>query len=313
MEQLKLGLLDFGRRKTKYSSMGKILDVVEYGKEADATGFSRLWLAEHHNYSSSDAWSSPQMLLPLFLSETENINVGMAGVLLNYYSSYEVAMNFKMLANLFPGRVDLGFAAGTPPLNISQLLAQNNFESRPDTIPLKMEQLFEFFHQEDLVAEQQKITIPPFKGLVPEMFMLSNSFNKIDTAVKLRLNISKSIFHREDSLFYQKENINRYKETFYEAHGYLPFVSIAFTGVCAASEAIAKKLASSSGYKNFHNGIIGTPKIFEEKLKSHQENFGVDEFIFHDATAINELRIESLHALSEVFKLNQKKIVSHEI
>ncbi|AZQ63746.1 LLM class flavin-dependent oxidoreductase [Flammeovirga pectinis] len=89
MEQkIKIGLLDFGIRKTDYSSMGKILDVMEYAEHADRLGFSRIWLTEHHNYSSSDAWSSPQMLLPLILNNTDQINVGVAGVLLNYYSSY---------------------------------------------------------------------------------------------------------------------------------------------------------------------------------------------------------------------------------
>ncbi|MBB6462252.1 LLM class flavin-dependent oxidoreductase [Flammeovirga kamogawensis] len=97
MEQkIKLGLLDFGIRKTDYSSTGKILDVMEYAEYADRLGFSRIWLTEHHNYSSSNAWSSPQMLLLLILNNTDQINVSVAGVLLNYYSSYEVALNLDV-------------------------------------------------------------------------------------------------------------------------------------------------------------------------------------------------------------------------
>lgn len=310
---IKLGLLDFGTRKTKYSSMGKVLEVMEYAKEADSLGFTRFWLSEHHNFSSSEAWSSPQMILPLILNETDEIHVGMAGVLLNYYSSYEVAMNFKMLANLFPQRVDLGFAAGTPPLRVSQWLSQQNFKERPNTIANKVTELYRFFHEEESVAHEFKVTVPPYKGLVPEMFMLSNSFNRIEEAVEKRLHISKSIFHREDSLFYQRDNIYKYQEAFHKAHGQLPQVSVAFTGVCADTEMEARKLAAESGYRNFHNGIIGTPEMFLEVLHEHSRNFAVDEFIFHDATAVNEKRIESLYALSAAFSLNHEKLISHEV
>ena len=140
-KKIRIGLLDFGVRKTEYSSMGKVLDVLDYAENADSLGFSKFWLTEHHNYSSDDAWSSPQMLLPIILYNTDRINVGMAGVLINYYSSYEVAMNFKLLANLFPKRVDLGFANGSPPMEVAQLLAQQKFSKRPDSVPLKMKEI----------------------------------------------------------------------------------------------------------------------------------------------------------------------------
>lgn len=313
MEQIKIGLLEFGKRDTEYSSMGKVLEVIDYAKQADELGFSRFWLAEHHNYSSSEAWSSPQVLLPILLGETEQINVGMAGVLINYYSSYETAVNFKMLENLYPTRVNLGFAAGTPPLKISQLLCQNDFKDRPDSINTKIKEIYEFFYKEDEIAEREKIAIPPFKGRAPEMFMLSNSFNKIDKAIELRLNISKSIFHRSDSLIYQKDEVNQYKERFYQKHGIVPSVSIAFTGTCALTEKRANEIARNSGYKNFFNAIVGTPSQFMDRLSEYQELFGVDEFIFHDVAVSNYDRIIGLQSLSEIFNLNKNKIVSYEI
>ncbi|OAB79896.1 LLM class flavin-dependent oxidoreductase [Cochleicola gelatinilyticus] len=311
--KISLGLLDFGKRNTEYSSMGKVLDVIDYAIAADKLGFSRFWLAEHHNFSSSEAWSSPQMLLPMLLCETERINIGMAGVLINYYSSYEIATNFKMLENLFPSRVDLGFAAGTPPLKISQLLSQQDFEKKPDTVERKMKEIHDFFYAEDMVAERDKIIIPPYRGRVPEMFLLSSSFNKVDKALSSKLNISKSIFHKKESMNYQKEEVLRYKSEFRNRYGYTPKASVAFTGICAPSEKEAQKLASMSGYKNFHNAILGPASKFQDVLLEHQENFGVDEFIFHDANPLNSERINGLESLSEKLILSNHKKVNHEV
>ncbi|MDG3582876.1 LLM class flavin-dependent oxidoreductase [Galbibacter pacificus] len=313
MKKIQLGLLDFGKRKSEYSSMGKVLDVIDYAIEADQLGFSRFWLSEHHNFSREEAWSSPQMLLPLILSETQRINVGMAGVLLNYYSSYSTATNFKMLANLFPSRVDLGFAAGTPPMKISQLLCQNKFDERPNTLPTKLQEISDFYHAEDEIAKNDHIIIPPFKGRVPQLYMLSNSFNKTEEALKLKLNISKSIFHNKFSLVYQKDTIQQYREKFYNRYGDFPKVSIAFTGVCAETEQKAKNIAKESGYKNFFNAIIGTPEMFYEQLKEHQYNFDVDEFIFHDCDPLNSRRIDTLKKLSHTFNLTKEKSLYNEI
>lgn len=312
-KNITLGLLDFGARTTEYSSIGKVLDVIDYAIAADKLGFSRFWLAEHHNFSSSEAWSNPQMLLPILLGETNKINIGMAGVLINYYSSYEIAMNFKMLENLFPTRVDLGFAAGTPPLKISQLLRQESFENRPDTVAEKIKEIHEFFHKEELVAERDKIIIPPYKGRIPEMFLLSSSFNKVDQALELKLNISKSIFHKKESMNYQKEEVLKYKSEFKDRYGYNPKVSVAFTGVCASNEGDANKLANASGFKFFHNGIIGPASKFQDILLEHQENFGVDEFIFQDANPLNAERIKGLEFLSEAFSLTNQKQLYYEV
>lgn len=300
---IRLGLLDFGQRSNSVSSLGKILDVMDYANEADDLGFSRFWLAEHHNYSNSEAWSNPLVLIPLLLHNTERINIGISGILINYYSSYQIAMHFKLLSNLFPNRVDLGLANGTPPLNIINLLTDKiNAETTENTIARKVKEMYEFFNNELYIAENDKVVIPPFKGSVPDVYLLGSSFSFLNVSLDYKFNFSKSIFHDRKSFVSQKDEVLRFKDEFYRKYEIVPNINIAFTGVCAATERKAKKIVKENPF-DLINPIIGTTEVFVEKLNSMKDFFGVDEFIFHNASLVNEQKIESINLLSEAFKL----------
>ncbi|MEZ5042044.1 MAG: LLM class flavin-dependent oxidoreductase [Saprospiraceae bacterium] len=309
MSNIKIGILEFGFRDTQWSSMGTILDVIDYAVKADELGFSRFWLGEHHNFIATSSWSTPQVLLPILLQSTQHINVGMAGILINYYSPYEVACNFKMLANLFPDRCDLGYAAGTPPRNIGQELLQRSFSEPPMQYFENIARISQYFHQEIAVAEKEKIVIPPFRGDTPNLFLLSSSFKRAQQAIDLQLNIAKSIFHSPDSILSDtKESIQQYRTTYEDTYGRSPQIVLAFIGTCQrkASKAIAlaeEFTLGASGFRYLHNGIVGTPDQFYDRIHYYAETLGIHEFVFLDSTLRNEDKIESLHLLSEKFEL----------
>ncbi len=81
---------------------------------AEAAGFARFWVAEHHNMPAV-ASTSPPVLLAAIGAATSSIRVGSGGVMLPNHAPYVVAEQFAMLEALYPGRVDLGLgrAPGT--------------------------------------------------------------------------------------------------------------------------------------------------------------------------------------------------------
>ncbi|RDJ22415.1 LLM class flavin-dependent oxidoreductase [Bosea caraganae] len=91
-------------------------------RRAEELGFSRFWVAEHHN-APKLASSSPEVLISFLLARTNRIRIGSGGVMLQHYSAYKVAENFNLLAALAPGRVDLGIgkAPGGMPLSTNAL------------------------------------------------------------------------------------------------------------------------------------------------------------------------------------------------
>ena len=84
---------------------------------ADARGFRRYWLAEHHNMPAVAA-TNPPVLVAMVAAATERIRVGSGGVMLPNHAPLVVAEQFALLEAAYPGRIDLGIgrAPGTDPL-----------------------------------------------------------------------------------------------------------------------------------------------------------------------------------------------------
>ncbi|MEG0316937.1 MAG: LLM class flavin-dependent oxidoreductase [Comamonas sp.] len=91
------------------------LDIaVQTAQKAEALGFARYWLAEHHNMPGI-ASSATSVLIGHIAGKTEHIRVGSGGIMLPNHAPLVVAEAFGTLAELYPGRIDLGLgrAPGT--------------------------------------------------------------------------------------------------------------------------------------------------------------------------------------------------------
>ncbi len=80
---------------------------IALARRADALGYARYWLAEHHAMAGL-ADASPEMLLARLTAETSRIRLGTGGIMLPHYRALKVAESFRMLEALAPGRIDLG-------------------------------------------------------------------------------------------------------------------------------------------------------------------------------------------------------------
>jgi len=76
-------------------------------RAAEALGYRRYWVAEHHGTRSLAA-TAPEILVGAVAACTSTIRVGSGGVLLSHYSPLKVAEQFRTLSALHPGRIDLG-------------------------------------------------------------------------------------------------------------------------------------------------------------------------------------------------------------
>jgi len=87
---------------------------IALAQEADALGYHRYWLAEHHNMAML-ACSVPELLIARIAAATPRIRVGAGGIMLPNHSALHVAETFRVLEAMTPGRIDLGLgrAPGT--------------------------------------------------------------------------------------------------------------------------------------------------------------------------------------------------------
>lgn len=102
-----LGVLDQSPLRHGATATDAVHDTLALAKAADRLGYSRYWLAEHHN-TGGLASAAPEVLIGAVASQTSRIRVGSGGVMLTHYSPLHVAEQFRMLEALHPGRIDLG-------------------------------------------------------------------------------------------------------------------------------------------------------------------------------------------------------------
>lgn len=91
-------------------------------QHAERLGFKRYWLAEHHNMAGIASSATP-VLIGHIAGGTRTIRVGSGGVMLPNHAPLVVAEAFGTLAELYPGRIDLGLgrAPGTDGLTMRAL------------------------------------------------------------------------------------------------------------------------------------------------------------------------------------------------
>src|SRR5437763_249084 len=109
-----LSVLDLSPVAAGSSGAVALNNSLDLGQLADRLGYTRYWVAEHHNLPSI-ASSAPEIMIGQIAAITKHIRVGSGGVMLPNHAPLMMAERFKILEGLFPGRIDLGLgrAPGT--------------------------------------------------------------------------------------------------------------------------------------------------------------------------------------------------------
>src|SRR5262245_44286054 len=84
-----------------------IAETIELARTADRLGYTRYWVAEHHN-TPGLAGTAPEIMITRLAAVTQRMRIGSGGVMLSHYSALKVAETFRVLETLYPGRIDLG-------------------------------------------------------------------------------------------------------------------------------------------------------------------------------------------------------------
>lgn len=104
---MRLSLLDRSRTRMGRPEAEGLTGSVERAVHAEALGYERFWVAEHHAVPGI-ASGSPPVLLAAIGARTHHIRIGSGGVMLPNHQPLVVAEQFLMLDALTPGRIDLG-------------------------------------------------------------------------------------------------------------------------------------------------------------------------------------------------------------
>ena len=114
---MKLSVLDLVPVRSDQSTGDALTATVELAQAADRAGFTRFWVAEHHNMPAVAA-TSPPVLIAHLAAHTAQIRLGSGGVMLPNHAPLAVAEQFALLEAAHPDRIDLGIgrAPGSDPV-----------------------------------------------------------------------------------------------------------------------------------------------------------------------------------------------------
>jgi luciferase family oxidoreductase group 1 len=112
-----LSVLDLVPVRTDQTSADALAATLSLARTADELGYTRYWLAEHHNMPAVGS-TNPPVLIAMVAGATQRIRVGSGGVMLPNHAPLVVAEQFALLEAAYPERIDLGLgrAPGTDPV-----------------------------------------------------------------------------------------------------------------------------------------------------------------------------------------------------
>jgi luciferase family oxidoreductase group 1 len=151
-------------------------------RTADAAGYTRYWVAEHHNMPAVAA-TNPPVLIAMLASATERIRVGSGGVMLPNHEPLVVAEQFALLEAAFPGRIDLGIgrAPGTDPLT-RYVLRGGSSAAADDAVtrfPEYVDDIITLMHPDGVEmmvgGRRQPLRATPRSASVPTVWLLGSS------------------------------------------------------------------------------------------------------------------------------------------
>lgn len=164
-------MLDLVANREGMSVADSIAIALRTAQHAESLGFVRYWLAEHHNMAGV-ASSATAVLVGHIAGGTTSIRVGSGGIMLPNHAPLVVAEAFGTLAEMYPGRIDLGLgrAPGTDGLTM-RALRRDRVETEDD-FPREVEELRHYLAP---AQPGQRVIAMPGAGTNVPIWLLGSS------------------------------------------------------------------------------------------------------------------------------------------
>ena len=282
---------------------------LQTARHAEALGFTRYWVAEHHNMPGI-ASSATAVLVGHLAGGTTRIRVGSGGIMLPNHAPLVVAEAFGTLAELYPGRIDLGLgrAPGTD-RDTMRALRRNRVETEDD-FPREVSEL------QALLAPAhpaQRLVATPGAGTEVPIWLLGSSLFSAQLAAERGLpyafasHFAPRLLHQALSLY---RGLFRPSAVLAE-----PRVIVGVPVIAAPTDEEAEFLASSTyqrvlGILRGERGRLPAPVPgFLEGLHA-QERAAVTDFLAVAAIGGPQRVAERLQSLIETSQADELMIVS---
>lgn len=179
---------------------------VPAAQTAERTGYQRVWYAEHHNMPSI-ASSATSVLIAHIAAHTNTIRLGAGGVMLPNHSPLTIAEQYGTLAELHPGRIDLGLGRA-PGGDHAMLAALRRSPQDAENFPTDIIELQSYLGNR---LPTDAVNAYPGRGANVPLYILGSSLFGAQLAARLGLPYAFAS-HFAPAALHQALNV--YRETF---------------------------------------------------------------------------------------------------
>jgi luciferase family oxidoreductase group 1 len=241
-----LSILDLSPVTTATSPAAALNNSLDLARFVDGLGFSRYWLAEHHNLPTI-ASSAPDIMIGQIAAITKNMRIGSGGVMLPNHAPLMVMERFKVLEALFPGRIDLGLgrAPGTDQITSLALRRRQDVSNEQDDFLDRFQEMM-LFESKGFPANHPfaKVDAMPTGVKLPPIFLLGSSGYSAELSAAVGMGFS---FAHHFSDMPPEGPMLAYREQFKPSVWRdAPCAILGIAAIVADTDAEADRLASSA-------------------------------------------------------------------
>ncbi|QLL06209.1 LLM class flavin-dependent oxidoreductase [Mycobacterium vicinigordonae] len=314
---MRLSVLDLVPVRSLQSTGEALAATVSLAQTADRLGFTRYWLAEHHNMPSVGA-TSPPVLIAYLAAQTTHIRLGSGGVMLPNHAPLAVAEQFALLEAAAPGRIDLGIgrAPGSDPVT-SYMLRAGRDDRDIENFPQYLDDVAALMSGSGVRLELRSgdytLKATPAARSEPKLWLLGSSMYSAQLAAAKGLPY---VFAHHFSGQGTEEALAYYRKNFRPSdltHEPVTFLTVNASVAETRDEAIALMLPNLQMMARLRTGqplgpvqlveeaqqatltpqqqhivdsgmrraVVGGPAEAADQIRSLAEHFGVDEVMVH--------------------------------
>ena len=305
---------------------------LELAQHAERLGYTRYWVAEHHNMTGI-ASAATSVVIGFLGQGTSAIRVGAGGIMLPNHSPLVIAEQFGTLASLYPGRIDLGLGRA-PGTDQTTVRALRRDPRAAEDFPADVQELQALFEP---VRPGQTVQAVPGAGLDVPLWILGSSTYGAQLAAALGLPYAFASHFAPDALAQAMElyrHLFKPSQQLQKAHA-----MVGVNVVVADSDAEARRLFTShqQSFANLRRGrpgpqqppiddidaywspaekqmaenmlacsIVGSPETVRHGLERFVQSTGADELMVVSAIFDAAARRRSYALLADIAGLKPR-------
>ncbi|GGF97064.1 hypothetical protein GCM10010912_47250 [Paenibacillus albidus] len=246
---------------------------LDLARHAEAWGYHRYWLAEHHNMPGI-ASSATSLVIGHIAAGTKSIRVGSGGIMLPNHAPLVIAEQFGTLESLYPGRIDLGLGRAPGSDQPAARALRRGLGSDGSDFPEQLSELRAYFDPDGAGSRPPGVRAVPGEGLNVPIWLLGSSGFSARLAGQLGLPFA---FASHFAPEYVLPALHLYRSNFQPSEALdKPHVMIGL-GITAADTVEEARRLATSQQQQFLNIIRGRSGMLQPPVDSMDGLWSVQE------------------------------------